>query len=102
MRTASSQSFHPDKNKEDEDAVEKFKEATEAYEVLSDTEKRERSNDMGTLALKAFMTLRISSRLLEICSVAAEGCSVTCSDLAEVVEEHCSRHSARISAATLR
>jgi len=39
--------FHPDKNKEDEDAVEKFKEATEAYEVLSDTEKRERYDRYG-------------------------------------------------------
>ncbi len=58
---------------------------------------------MGTPALKAFinsMTLRISSRLLEICSVAAEGCSVTCSDLAEVVED--ALVAARISAATLR
>ncbi|MEZ5598100.1 MAG: molecular chaperone DnaJ [Pseudomonadales bacterium] len=32
--------FHPDRNKDDPAAEEKFKEATEAYEILSDEEKR--------------------------------------------------------------
>jgi molecular chaperone DnaJ len=39
--------FHPDSNRDDEDAVAMFKEATEAYEVLSDPEKRERYNRHG-------------------------------------------------------
>ncbi len=39
--------FHPDSNRDDEDAVERFKEATEAYEVLSDSEKRERYDRYG-------------------------------------------------------
>ncbi|TWU33335.1 molecular chaperone DnaJ [Novipirellula artificiosorum] len=39
--------FHPDSNRDDEDAVEKFKEASEAYEILSDPEKRERYNRFG-------------------------------------------------------
>ena len=39
--------YHPDSNRDDENAVEKFKEATEAYEVLSDPEKRERYDRHG-------------------------------------------------------
>jgi molecular chaperone DnaJ len=39
--------YHPDSNRNDENAVEKFKEATEAYEVLSDAEKRERYDRHG-------------------------------------------------------
>jgi molecular chaperone DnaJ len=39
--------FHPDSNREDESAIERFKEATEAYEVLSDAEKRSRYDKHG-------------------------------------------------------
>jgi molecular chaperone DnaJ len=39
--------YHPDSNRDDEDAIAKFKEATEAYEVLSDKEKRERYDRYG-------------------------------------------------------
>lgn len=34
--------YHPDKNKDDKEAEEKFKEASEAYEVLSDEDKRKK------------------------------------------------------------
>ena len=39
--------YHPDSNRDDENAVAKFKEATEAYEVLSDAEKRQRYDRHG-------------------------------------------------------
>lgn len=39
--------YHPDKNPDDKAAEEKFKEAAEAYEVLSNAEKRQRYNQFG-------------------------------------------------------
>jgi len=39
--------YHPDKNPGDEAAIGRFKEASEAFEVLSDSEKRQRYDRFG-------------------------------------------------------
>lgn len=43
--------YHPDKNPDDKQAEEKFKEAAEAYEVLSDAQKRQRYDQFGHAGL---------------------------------------------------
>ena len=39
--------YHPDKNPGDKEAEEKFKEAAEAYDVLSDADKRQKYDQFG-------------------------------------------------------
>ncbi|MDR1458897.1 MAG: molecular chaperone DnaJ [Bacteroidales bacterium] len=46
--------YHPDRKPDDKDAEEKFKEAAEAYEVLSNEEKRARYDRMGHAGMSGF------------------------------------------------
>ena len=45
--------FHPDRNADNKEAAEKFKEVCEAYEVLSDTDKRHRYDQYGHAGMKS-------------------------------------------------
>ena len=44
--------FHPDKNPDNKEAEEKFKEAAEAYEILSNPEKKQQYDRFGHNAFK--------------------------------------------------
>lgn len=46
--------YHPDRNPDDKEAEEKFKEINEAYQVLTDSEKRARYDQYGTADFNGF------------------------------------------------
>ena len=70
--------YHPDKNPGDEEAIERFKEAAEAFEVLNDADKRARYDRFGHAGLNG-QSARITSPTSRTSSRRSAISSATCS-----------------------
>ena len=57
--------YHPDKNPGDKEAEEKFKEAAEAYDVLSDPQKRQRYDQFGHAGMGEIGRASVGKECLE-------------------------------------
>ena len=78
--------YHPDKNPGDKEAEEKFKEAAEAYDVLSNPDKRSRYDQFGHAGVSgaAGIGVRSAVSVSKVCLwMIFSPCSVTSSEVAE-------------------
>ena len=65
--------FHPDKNPGDEEAIAKFKEAAEAFEVLHDGDKRARYDRYGHAGVEAGAALVVTMPLATLLAPVGAG-----------------------------
>ena len=61
--------YHPDRNPDNKEAEDKFKEATEAFEVLSDDNKRARYDRFGHDGMKSGQDFHSSQNMNDVFSV---------------------------------
>lgn len=70
--------YHPDRNPGDKEAEDKFKEAAEAYEILSDADKKAKYDRFGHNALAQERVVALLIALIWMISLASlETCLVT-------------------------
>ena len=81
--------FHPDRNPDDKEAEEKFKEAKEAYEVLTDAQKRAAYDQFGHAGLEADPRRRRDSARPKPSATSSARCLATSSAAVAAAAHRC-------------